>query len=151
MEIDIINETSNQDIVAYSTDFPVIASKISLLLQLEDDLQCAVVFVDDEQMRQINSQYRGIDRTTDVISFALKDQSDDYETNPEIDKSLGDIIINIQAVQRQATEYKHSQRRETLFLFTHGLLHLLGYDHQSATAEKIMINLQKEILNEIAK
>lgn len=64
---------------------------------------------------------------------------------------LGDIFINVQAVKTQAEEYGHSQHREVCFLFTHGLLHLLGYDHMEEADEKVMFSLQDEILDELVK
>ena len=148
MEITVINDTDDE-IITYSEDFSVIAEKLRQKLDFVDSFECAVIFIDDQKMREINANYRNIDAVTDVISFALKDSDDDYETCAEVDNSLGDIFINVAAVARQADSYQHSKRRETLFLFTHGLLHLLGYDHQSADQEKVMLALQKEVLNEI--
>lgn len=101
-----------------------------------------------EEIHEINKTYRGIDRPTDVISFALMDSEDDYEMM-EDDNELGDIFINVEAIRNQAKEYGHSLRREVCFLFTHGLLHLLGYDHMEEDEEKEMFALQDVILDEI--
>ncbi|MDE6292719.1 MAG: rRNA maturation RNase YbeY [Bacilli bacterium] len=106
----------------------------------------SIIFIDDETMHKYNLEYRGIDRTTDVLSFALEDNQD-YKT--EI-RQLGDIFISIPKMRMQACEYKHSEKRELSFLVVHGLLHLLGYDHtRSKEEEKIQFGLQDEILNEL--
>lgn len=83
-----------------------------------------VILVDDEEMHELNKKYRGIDRTTDVLSFALNDNKH-IETEVI---SLGDIFISIPKMKSQAIEYGHSEKRELSFLALHGLLHLLGYD-----------------------
>ncbi len=104
-----------------------------------------IIFIDDEEMHQMNKEYRGIDRTTDVLSFALND-------NKHIDavlNSLGDIFISIPKMKSQAIEYGHSEKRELSFLTIHGLLHLLGYDHMEKADEEVMFGLQKEILDEL--
>lgn len=104
-----------------------------------------IIFIDDEEMHKMNKEYRGIDRTTDVLSFALNDNK---HINPILN-SLGDIFISIPKMKSQACDYGHSEKRELSFLVVHGLLHLLGYDHMNEDDEKIMFNLQKEILDEL--
>ena len=104
-----------------------------------------IIFIDDEEMHKMNKEYRGIDRTTDVLSFALND-------NKHIDtmiNSLGDIFISIPKMISQAEAYEHSEKRELSFLTLHGILHLLGYDHMNASDEEVMFGLQKEILNDL--
>ena len=118
------------------------------ILKLEKEYSASVIFVNPEEIHEINKTYRGIDRPTDVISFALMDSEDDYEMM-EDDNELGDIFINVEAIRNQAKEYGHSLRREVCFLFTHGLLHLLGYDHMEEDEEKEMFALQDVILDEI--
>ncbi len=105
----------------------------------------SIVFVDDEEIRRINKEYRGIDRVTDVISFAFEDNKD-LEYNDI--RLLGDIYICIPKMKSQAEEYGHSKKRELSFLTVHGLLHLLGYDHMNEEEEKIMFDLQELILDE---
>lgn len=104
-----------------------------------------VIFIDDEKMHMMNNTYRGIDRTTDVLSFAFNDNK---SIDTEIDV-LGDIYISIPKMKNQAIDYSHSEKRELSFLTIHGILHLLGYDHMNEDDEKIMFSLQKEILNEL--
>ena len=102
-----------------------------------------IIIVDNEKIHEINREYRKIDRETDVISFALEDEMDvDYGDF----RLLGDIYISHDRVISQAKEYGHSQLREICFLATHGILHLLGYDHMEAEDEKEMFTLQNELL-----
>lgn len=104
-----------------------------------------VIIVSLDEIHKINKEYRGIDRPTDVISFALED--DHTFINLEY-RVLGDIYICLDKAKEQALEYGHSLKREISFLTVHGILHLLGYDHMKEDEEKIMFNLQEEILNE---
>ena len=103
-----------------------------------------VIIVDNEKIHMINKEYRKIDRPTDVISFALED--DKTIVNDDV-RVLGDIYISYDKVKEQANDYGHSVKREMCFLFVHGLLHLLGYDHMNEEDEKVMFQKQDEILN----
>ena len=103
-----------------------------------------IIFVDNDYIHKLNKEYRNINRATDVITFALEDNMD-----IKLDiRILGDIYISIDKTKEQAQEYGHSFFRELSFLTVHGMLHLLGYDHQNEQDEKIMFSLQDEILNE---
>ena len=104
-----------------------------------------VIFVDRDKITELNRDYRGIDRETDVISFALEDG--EANINFEFGRLLGDIYICVPKMKAQAQEYGHSETREMGFLTIHGLLHLLGYDHMTKEEEKIMFAKQEEILN----
>ena len=109
-----------------------------------EDVEFNIIFVDSNKIHAINKEYRGIDRVTDVISFALED-------NLEVKlkhRVLGDIYICTERAHEQAIEYGHSFLREISFLMIHGLLHLLGYDHMEPEDEKIMFSKQEDILNE---
>ena len=105
----------------------------------------SVVFIDDDLMHEMNLKYRGIDRTTDVLSFVLNDSINDFKEEINV---LGDIFVSIPKMKEQALEYGHSEKRELSFLCIHGLLHLLGYDHMEKEDEKIMFGLQEEILKD---
>ena len=92
-----------------------------------ENVEFNIIFIDNPRIHEINLTYRGVDRPTDVISFALED-------NKTIDlgvRLLGDIYISIDKAKEQATSFGHSLRREISFLVVHGLLHLLGYDHMT--------------------
>lgn len=110
-----------------------------------DNVIFNIIIVDKAKIKEINEAYRGIDRVTDVISFALED--DLVMTSPEGIRVLGDIYICIERARQQASEYGHSFKRELSFLAVHGLLHLLGYDHMNEEDEKIMFSKQEEVLN----
>jgi probable rRNA maturation factor len=107
------------------------------------DSVISIIIVDNDYIHKINKEYRGIDRETDVISFALEEG----ETIDEPVKTLGDIYISIDRVYEQAKEYGHSVKRELFFLVTHGFLHLLGYDHMNKDDEEKMFSLQEKILD----
>ncbi len=104
-----------------------------------------IIFVTNEEIHNINKTYRNTDRVTDVISFALEDNSDNDLSATGI-RVLGDIYIALDVAYDQAKEYGHSNLREVCFLATHGLLHLLGYDHMIESEEKIMFSKQEELL-----
>ena len=104
-----------------------------------------VIFVDSKTIRELNKNYRNIDRETDVISFALEDGEENI--NFEFGRLLGDIYICTSKMKEQAKEYEQRKKREMGFLTIHGLLHLLGYDHMNKEEEKIMFDKQKEILD----
>lgn len=103
-----------------------------------------VIIVDNNKIHELNNQYRGIDRVTDVISFALEDY---HDIDCEI-RMLGDIYISYEKALEQSREYGHSYLRELSFLTVHGLLHLLGYDHMTKEDEEIMFKKQEVILDE---
>ena len=120
-----------------------------------------VTFAGPRVMRRINSETRQIDSLTDVLSFPLLETSEgrlmqtpgiedfdpEYPEQPTI--LLGDIVISLDRAFSQAEEYGHSAEREVAFLATHGLLHILGFDHQDAVQEKAMIRKQKSILGQL--
>lgn len=103
-----------------------------------------IIIVDNKKIHEINKEYRNIDRETDVISFALEDEMDVKYENFRL---LGDIYISIDKAISQASEYGHSLLREICFLATHGILHLLGYDHMNKEDEDKMFGLQNELLD----
>lgn len=104
-----------------------------------------LILVDRDEIHTLNRDYRGVDRETDVITFALED--DDSFRNPEI-RMLGDIYLCVPVAYEQAEIYGHSRIREICFLATHGILHLLGYDHMTEDEEKEMFSLQEELLSD---
>ena len=104
----------------------------------------SIVFLIFEEIHNMNREYRGVDRITDVISFAFED-NENLRYNDI--RMLGDIYVCIPQMKRQAESYGHSEKRELSFLVIHGLLHLLGYDHMNPEDEKKMFALQELILD----
>lgn len=104
-----------------------------------------IIFVSNEEIHKINKEFRNTDRVTDVISFALEDNEEEAF---KAFRLLGDIYIAIDVAYDQALEYNHSREREVCFLATHGILHLLGYDHMTIEEEKEMFAKQEELLKE---
>lgn len=145
MEITIINQTNQEHWNRYEPLFQEIAAKTTALLSLPNDYECSIILVDAKAIKTINKDYRHIDKATDVISFAMLDEP----ALPSEATILGDIFINVEAVVSQALDYGHSEKREIGFLFAHGLLHLLGYDHLNKDDEKVMFDLQDQILETI--
>jgi len=95
-----------------------------------------IVLLSDDDMHQMNHQYRHIDRPTDVLSFE----------NQDSDEELGDIFISVDKVHQQAKDYQHSFERELAFLTLHGFLHCMGYDHHDEESEEKMFHLQDKII-----
>ncbi len=141
----MLNRT-NTDTEKYESLFAEIAGNAEKILGLPEDLEISVSFVRSRTMRVINRDYRGIDRPTDVISFAAREEAGYIDEEMQ---DLGDLFINIDYARRQAREYGHSYDREICFLFTHGLLHCLGYDHMTAEEEKEMFEMQDRILEPV--
>ena len=142
MKIGFSNETS-EDLNSY---FKEIKKALKIGLKMLDIKECEfnIIVVNNEYIHNLNKKYRGIDRETDVISFALED---DKTFNLE-NRVLGDIYISLDRVYSQASEYGHSILREFAFLSVHGMLHLLGYDHMNKDDEQVMFSLQEKILCE---
>lgn len=110
------------------------------------DAEVSLVFVDDEYINTLNKQYRNIDRPTDVLSFAMM-EGPDMPGSDEYAPMLGDVVISLETALRQAEEYGHSFSREIAYLTVHGVLHLLGYDHESDADKNIMREKEETILS----
>ena len=139
---EIINEVSEE-----VNELDKINEFLNFVVKKEHLENCLfnIIIVDNDYIHKLNKEYRGIDRPTDVISFALEDTSDNIQIDMRI---LGDIYVCIPKMIEQANIYGHSIKRELSFLVVHGLLHLLGYDHMDVQDEKVMFGLQELILNE---
>ena len=144
-----INQSSEASWLNYRQYIEAICLKTQQTLSLDRDYTFSIILMDETAIHAINREYRQIDRPTDVISFASYDEKDLIIGSDELE--LGDIFINIMAIRSQAKDYGHSLKREFSFLVTHGLLHLLGYDHVNQNEEDKMFKLQEEILSEIAR
>lgn len=139
---EIINET-NEEIKEIDT----INELLNFVIKKENLENCLfnIIIVDNDYIHKLNKEYRGIDRPTDVISFALEDEIDNVKLDFRV---LGDIYISLDKTYEQAKLYNHSFLRELSFLTIHGVLHLLGYDHIQKEDEEVMFKKQDELLNE---
>lgn len=120
------------------------------VLSLGSHVELSILVTDDDTVRALNSQYRGIDETTDVLSFALSEadmQGEGFVTPPDGLKHLGEVIISYPQVLRQAAgKGRKMVGSELALLLVHGILHLIGYDHDEPEAEKEMNAMQDRIL-----
>lgn len=109
-------------------------------IEFTDDYEVSVSFVGDEEIHELNRDYRGVDRTTDVLSFPMDD---------EFTNMLGDIVININKVIEQAKEYGHSEKREISYLTVHSTLHLMGFDHEEEEDKKEMRAVEDRVMENL--
>lgn len=133
-----------------------VVDKVLAYEACEEEYEVSISFVNNEEMRSLNNEYRGIDRETDVLSFPMLEftevELEEEDENAEyIDEeiALGDIVISMEKALEQSEEYEHSFNRELAFLLVHGMLHLLGYDHQDEATEREMFDKQEAILKEM--
>ncbi len=127
-----------------------VGQEISRRFKLDDHTEVSVAFVDDLMIKDLNRTYRAIDQVTDVLSFAFDEEAEGTPETPVKGSEihlLGEIIISLETARRQAEEYGHSFVRELAFLFLHGMLHLLGYDHQEEQDTREMRKMEEEILH----
>ncbi len=120
--------------------FTKVAESVFNELDMQDNqYEISLLLTDDETIRQLNKEYRNKDKSTDVLSFPMEDEI-----------MLGDIVISVDTAKRQAEEAEINLDRETAFLFIHGLLHLLGYDHETSQEDEAeMFALQEKILKKL--
>ena len=152
MEIAFLDETNTvsqekineiDELLQYAADY----------LKLPEDTEMSVTFMDNAAIQVINRDFRDKDQPTDVISFALEEETEEElpiifdDEMPAMPRNLGDIMISVERAKEQASEYGHSYDRELGFLALHGFLHINGYDHMTPEDEKEMFGLQKEILD----
>lgn len=140
--------TNEQEKIEFLPEYEELIKKaVEGTLEYEEftsDCEISVTFTDNENIRELNREYRDIDRATDVLSFPMDDEGDDVV--------LGDVVISLERAKEQAEEYGHSLEREISFLCVHSVLHLLGYDHElGEDEEKEMFEKQEEVLKKIGQ
>ncbi len=120
------------------------------------DSQVSIYFVDNTNIQRINKETRDIDKATDVLTFPIAEFNKGKlnETTGDVDMDsgalvLGDIVVSLEKALSQSKEYGHSFEREVLFLITHGIYHILGYDHMTDDDEREMINKQELVLSKL--
>lgn len=115
-------------------------------------VEVSLVVTDDGEVQQLNREYRGVDRPTDVLSFPQGEPvGDSFPLVGPAPRPLGDIVISGDRVRAQAADYGHSQRRELAYLAVHGLLHLLGFDHETEPDRERMRDAEESALAEIPR
>ncbi|SFL66416.1 rRNA maturation RNase YbeY [Salibacterium qingdaonense] len=146
MVVDLIDETESvsDELRSLLTDVLIQAASVE---GVPDQAELSVTVTDNETIQEINSQYRGMDKPTDVISFALN-EGEETPLQTDMPELLGDIIISMEKAEEQAEAYGHSLKREIAFLAVHGLLHLLGYTHEEPEQERMMFGRQESILRD---
>lgn len=145
MEIYIDNR---QDKVEIKDEISEVIEKVvnEVLIFEDESLDCevSVSFVDNEEIRELNREYRGVDRETDVLSFPMEDEF--LVGGPIL---LGDIIISLEKALEQSVDFGHSLYREVAYLTAHSMFHLLGYDHMKEEEKNIMREKEKEIMRRL--
>jgi probable rRNA maturation factor len=113
-------------------------------------IEVSVLITDDATLHRLNRDYRNVDAPTDVLSFADDEESDaapaTFVRPPDVPRYLGDLAISYERVIAQADEYGHSRARELAFLTVHGILHLLGYDHERGAEEQAAMRAREEVI-----
>lgn len=157
MVIDITYEAQKKLHISYKKIIEDIVSASIDYLSCPYEIEVSVSIVDEETIQSLNSEYRGIDKATDVLSFPANDyfepaKFDEFEDIDEAfnmetgDFLLGDIILSAEHIIKQADEYGHTRKRELAFLVAHSMLHLVGFDHIDDTEREKMELMQREIL-----
>lgn len=123
-----------------------IIKNIIQYLKVDEKTEISILFTDDKFIKSLNKKYRGINKSTDVLTFNLEEGDLKF---PEVDKNklLGDIVVSVETAQRQANNLNHNLEKELMILLIHGLLHLIGYDHEEDRDNKIMQVKENEILD----
>lgn len=145
MNLVFCNKTS-LDLDKYYDLYETLFVKTFKILNLSTNYTMGVNIISTQMIHKLNLEYRNIDRPTDVISFAFLDDKSEIINNGDMDIDLGEIYICYNVAKRNAAKYGNSIERELCFLFVHGLLHLLGYNHIKKEDEEVMFALQDKIL-----
>lgn len=152
METMIINQQAK---VKYDRELQKVITAVtkaaSRLLAVPTRSEVSILLLDNKHIKELNKLYRNQNKATDVLSFAMNELG---ENEPTYDSTaegnvLGDIVISLEQAQIQSEEYGHSLSREVGFLVAHGMLHLLGFDHQDESQEKVMQEWQEKILQSV--
>lgn len=123
-----------------------------------DNVEVSLSFVSLDEIHELNREYRQVDSPTDVLSFPMFENPDEIqqyaaqmsECGDEDDIPIGDVVICMDKIREQAAEFGHGEERETVYLFTHSILHLLGYDHMTDEDKKEMRQKEEEVMAELS-
>jgi probable rRNA maturation factor len=152
LETMIINQQAQ---VKYGRELQKVITAVvkatSQLMNLPRKSEVSILLLDNQHIQELNMLYRNQNWATDVLSFAMNElveDEPDYDSGDEVNV-LGDIVVSLEQAQIQSEEFGHSLARELGFLVTHGMLHLLGFDHETETEEKAMRELEEKILQSV--
>lgn len=148
MQFDIVNEWGdvNPDWLERLNEIlPLYAQQEGL----PDEMVIGLTFTDDEKIREINREFRNIDKSTDVLSFPLYERDDEIELFEDELAPFGDIVLSVPHAIAQAEEYGHSVEREVCYLVVHGLMHIAGYDHMEADEKAEMRAAEEALLKAV--
>lgn len=144
----VFSNDYDEEYAYLESEYGAILSHVFASLSIKANYEVDVSLVDEETIRQINAEYRQKDAVTDVISFAFEDDKSELgRIKGDIPRLLGEIFICVPRALEQAKEIGNTPKRELRFLFVHGLLHLLGYDHLKQEDEDVMFPLQEKLLS----
>src|SRR5690625_429971 len=147
MQIDIIDQTNHLTIKQVELMRNVLAFA-GEREKITDNVELSITIVTNKEIKALNAQYRNKNEATDVLSFEMDNRFREVDNEIDIPIMLGDIIISYDKIKEQSERYNHSFEREIAFLALHGLLHLLGYTHDSKEEEEVMFQKQESILEE---
>ncbi|MCG9127239.1 rRNA maturation RNase YbeY [Candidatus Poribacteria bacterium] len=139
----MIDVTKDIDNISIDIELVYNAVRITLEAHNLDHCEVSVLLTNDKRITELNRDYRGIDSPTDVLAFAMHDDEESRHLNPDI---LGDIVISLDTAKRQADTASHSFNKEVVVLTIHGILHLIGYDHQTDEEAKKMFEKQDYLI-----
>lgn len=142
----IFDDQVNKEIIVNNEEIITRAINIALdVMEVGEEIEVSVSLVNDSTIKDLNRDYRGVDKVTDVLSFPM-----DFGTDLDLPiLMLGDVVINLDKVKDQALEFGHSEERELSYLTVHSILHLLGYDHIEDEDRLLMREKEKEIMKEL--
>lgn len=147
MEILLDNPQGEVDIDEYLSQIELLAEHVLRAEGLDPSAELSIVFVDEDEMRELNSRYRGEHSSTDVLSFSMLEDSGEL-VNPdrELPLLLGDVVISPRVAARYTEKHKRTLGAELYLLVVHGIMHLLGYNHRTASQKSAMKAREKELL-----
>ena len=128
-----------------------VCNAVSKIVRLPKNSEVSIMIVDNSYIQELNFIYRQQNRPTDVLSFAMNELSDDepdYDSSEELN-ILGDIVLSLEQASLQSNEYGHSLERELGYLVAHGMLHLMGYDHETDEEARVMRSLEEKIMKAV--
>lgn len=148
MDIYINNQQNLVDITGLDSLIEKVIHAGLQVCQISEESEISITYVDNQSIQELNCQYRQMNVATDVLSFP-QDQEDLFHSIPGMPRLLGDIVISLEKAVQQSEEFNHSFQREVGFLVAHGLLHLLGFDHQTDSEKQTMRLKERQIMEKV--